>query len=224
MSNFQVKIQPKINIKSRYIKTLRANHLYFKAKIPKVFKSKNIIEKNIYNKFYKTYSDTNNCYNIKIISEIITNQRSHIVAEFKDFLIKDDNSEFIWKFYPSKESRKLLISIFYYYNQTSVVFPNYILLSENKYLYKNIQRKQKLINILEEKDENIINHKKIGYDTDDFFDTSNKVFNSNILDSILNESNTSQIKKSLFGVSTENSNVTDNDGDNRVNILVNNII
>ena len=223
MSNFKVKIQPKINIKSRYIKTLRANHLYFKAKIPKVFTSKNIIEKNIYNKFYKTYSDTNNCYNIKIISEIITNQRSHIVAEFKDFLIKDDNSEFIWKFYPSKESRKLLISIFYYYNQTSVVFPTYILLSENKYLYKNIQRKQKLINILEEKDENIINHKKIGYDTDDFFDTSNKVFNSNILDSILNESNTSQIKKSLFGVSTENSNVTDNDGDNRVNILVNNI-
>ena len=224
MNNFAVKIQPKISLKSKYIKTLRANHFYLKAQIPKIFTSKNIIEKNIYNKFYKTYSDTNNCYNIKIINEIITNQRSHIVAEFKDFLIKDDNSEFIWKFYSLKDSRNLLTSIINYYEQTSLFFPNYILLSENKYLYKNIQRKQKLINILEEKDEaGIIKHKKMGYDTDDFFDTSNKVFNSNILDSILNESNTSQIKKSLFGVSTENSNVTDNDGDNKLNIVVNNI-
>ena len=118
----------------------------------------------------------------------------------------------------------MLGKIFSYYKQTSVVFPNYILLTANKYLYKNIQRKQKLINILEEKDEEyILNSKKVAYDTDDFFDISSKIFNSNILDSILNESNTSQIKKSLFGVSTENSNMTDNDGDNKLNKLVNNI-
>ena len=224
MNNFQVYIQPEINIKSKYINSLKANHLYFKDKIPKVFTSKKSIEKNIYIKFHKIYSETQDSYNKKIINEIITNQKSHIVAEFKDFLIKDENSEFIWKFYPLNESKNLLISIFNYYKQTSVVFPNYILLTGNKYLYKNIQRKQKLINILEEKNEkDILNPKKSGYDTDDFFDISSKVFNSNILDSILNESNTTQFKKSLFGISTENSNVTDNEGDNKLSILVNNI-
>ena len=212
------------NIKSKYIKSLRKNNLYFQSKYKRKPESKKFIEKKIYNKFYKVYTETNNLYNIKVINEIITNQKSHIVAEFKDFLIKDDYSEFFWKFYKLKESKILLDKIFNYYKLTSFVFPNYILLSENKYLYKNIQRKQKLINILEEKEEgNIINCKKAGYDTDDFFDISSKVFNSNILDSILNESNTSQIKRSLFGVSTENSNFTDNDTDNKLNILVNNI-
>ena len=211
-------------IKSKYIKSLRKNNLYFQSKYKRKPESKKFIEKKIYNKFHKVYTERNNIYNIKVINEIITNQKSHIVAEFKDFLIKDDYSEFFWKFYKLKESKILLVKIYNYYKLTSFVFPNYILLSENKYLYKNIQRKQKLINILEEKEEGIIaNCKKAGYDTDDFFDISSKVFNSNILDSILNESNTSQIKRSLFGVSTENSNFTDNDTDNKLNILVKNI-
>ena len=212
------------NIKSKYIKSLRKNNLYFQSQYKRKPESKKFIEKKIYNKFHRIYKETNNLYNIKVANEIITNQKSHVVAEFKDFLIKDDYSEFFWKFYSLKESKILLIKIFNYYKQTSFVFPNYILLSENKYLYKNIQRKQKLINILEEKEEGkIINFKKEGYDTDDFFDISSKVFNSNILDSILNESNTSQIKRSLFGVSTENSNCTNNDSDNKLNILVDNI-
>ena len=224
MNNYEERIQSMINIKSKYIKSLRNNHLYYKSSIQKITASKKSIEKYIYNKLLKNYSETQNFYNIKVINEIITNQRSRIVAEFKDYLIRDDYSEFIWKYYTLKESIDRLIIIFNYYKQTSVVFPNYILLSENKYLYKNIQKKQKLINILEEKEEqNFLNCKKEGYDTDDFFDISSKVFNSKILDSILNESNTSQIKKSLFGVSTENSNYTDNDGDNKLNVLLNNI-
>ena len=224
LDSFKLHTSPNINIKNKYIKSLRMNHLYYKARTPKKPESRKIIEKYVYKKFHKIYKNTNDFYNIKIINEIITNQSSHIVAEFKDYLIKDDFSEFIWKFYKLKESRNLLGKIFSYYKQTSVVFPNYILLTANKYLYKNIQRKQKLINILEEKDEEyILSCKKVAYDTDDFFDISSKVFNSNILDSILNESNTSQIKKSLFGVSTENSNMTDNEGDNKLNNLVNNI-
>ena len=224
MKNIQEKITEVTNFKSKYVKSLRMNYLYYKTKAYKKIQSKKDIEKTIYNKLKNTYSLNENYYNIKIINDIITNQKSHLVAEFKDFLIKDDISEFIYKFYSSKESKKLLITIFNYYNQTSVVFPNYILLTENKYLYKNIQRKQKLINILEEKDEHAeLDKKKSGYDTDDILEKSSKVFNSNILDSILNESNTSQIKKSIFGISPENSTYTDNDGNNKLNILVDNI-
>ena len=224
MNDFQEKTKPMINIKSKYIKSLRKNNLYYRAQAPKSPKSKINLEKYIYNIFNKKYSQTEDLYNIKIINEIITNQRSHIVAEFKDYLIKDDYSEFILKFYKLKESLKLLIAILNYYKQISIIFPNYILLNENKYLYKNIQRKQKLINYLEEnEDKCFMNCKKEGYETDDFVDSPSKVFTSNILESILNESNNSQIKKSLFGVSTENSNFTDNEGDNKLNNLLNNI-
>ena len=224
MKNIQEKMYEIANIKSKYIKSLRMNYLHFKTKSNKKIESKKNLEKNIYNKFHKAYLKNENYYNIIIINEIITNQKSHLVAEFKDFLIKDDISEFIFKLYALKESKKLLLTIFNYYNQTSVVFPNYILLSENKYLYKNIKRKQKLINILEEKDDkDNLNKKKSLYDTNDLLEKSSKVFNSNILDSILNESNTSQIKKSIFGISPETSNFNDNDGNNKLNILVNNI-
>ena len=136
MKNIQEKITEVTNFKSQYVKSLRMNYLYYKTKAYKKIQSKKDIEKTIYNKLKNTYSLNENYYNIKIINDIITNQKSHLVAEFKDFLIKDDISEFIYKFYSSKESKKLLITIFNYYNQTSVVFPNYILLTENKYLYK----------------------------------------------------------------------------------------
>ena len=219
---FQFKIPSTINIKSKYIKSLRINNLYFQPKAKRKPESKKNLEKYIHNKLIKSYFKSPNFYNIQKINEIISNQKSHIVSEFKDYLIKDDYSEFFWKFYSKKESNQFLAKILNYYKQTSVVFPNYILLTENKYLYKNIQRKQKLINILEEKEEKCLSKcKKIGYDTDDFFDIYSKVFNSKILDSILNESESSQLKKSLFGVSTENSNLTDTD--NKMNNLVNNI-
>ena len=220
---FQVKIPSTIDIKSKYIKSLRINNLYFQPKSKRKPESIKKLEKYIHNKLIKEYAKSPNYYNIKVINEIVANQKSHIVAEFKDYLIKDDYSEFFWKFYTTKESIHFLVKILNYYKQTSVVFPNYILLTENKYLYKNIQRKQKLINILEENEENgFSNCKKAGYDADDFFDICSKVFNSRILDSILNESETSQIRKSLFGISTENSN-NFTDTDNKMNNLVNNI-
>ena len=208
------------SIKTKYIKSLRLNNSYY---IPKS-KKKLEIEKNIHNRFIKLYSKNRDYYNVKIINEILSNQHSHIVAEFKDFLLKDELSEFFWKFYSYKESINLLKQIFKYYKITSVVFPNYILLTENKYLYKNIQKKQKLIDILEEKEEDILKHKKImPYDTDEYLDFPGKIFNSKIFDSLLNESNSSQIKKYLFGVSTENSNLTDNENELKINNLVNNI-
>ena len=129
---FQAKIPPTINIKSKYIKSLRLNNLYFQPKSKRKPESKKNIEKYIFNKLLKTYAKPPNFYNIKIINEIVANQKSHIVAEFKDYLIKDDCTEFFWKFYTKKESYHFLIKILNYYKQTSVVFPNYILLTENK--------------------------------------------------------------------------------------------
>ena len=43
-------------------------------------------------------------YEINIINNIIYNEKSHIVAKFKDYLILDDNSEFLKWYYKMNES------------------------------------------------------------------------------------------------------------------------
>ena len=180
------------------------------------------IEKKIYKKFHDIYSLNKDFYNIKIINEIICNENSHIVAEFKDFLIKDDYSEFIQKYYYKKDINDLLKQIFEYYKLSSVVYPNYILLTEKKYIYRNIQKKQKLIDDQQQQEEKINDvEKKISNWTERLkpSNSSELVFDSNIIDSILNQSNTSQIVKFVFGVSNENS--VDIDDKNLYNIVKN---
>lgn len=43
-------------------------------------------------------------YNVKIINDIIYNEQTHIVSVFKDYLIYDDISEFLKRFYYRLES------------------------------------------------------------------------------------------------------------------------
>ena len=56
---------------------------------PKIHQKKKYIYK-----IYKNYSTKDNYYNIKKINEIIADETSYIIAEFKDFLIKEDYSDF----------------------------------------------------------------------------------------------------------------------------------
>ena len=182
------------------------------------------LEKKINKRFHNFYFRGEEFYNIKIINEIISNENSHIVAEFKDFLIKDDYSEFIQRFYSKEDSIFLLKQIFEYYRLSSVVYPNYILLSENKYIYRNIQKKQKIIDDQQEQEEKN-NYKKIKNldltENNKEVDKSERVFDSKVIDSILNQSNTSQIQKFVFGVSTETS--FDIEDNNNIFNLVKNI-
>ena len=191
-------------LKSNNIKKA-LNLIYSKTKLLPV----PYLEKIIYKRFYKFYHIDKNFYNIKVINEIISNDSSHIVAEFKDFLIKDDFSEFLQKYYTLKDSLLLLNQIFEYYKLSSVVYPNYILLSENKYIYKNIQKKQKIIDEQQEQEEKINdNEQQINNnwtDRNKIYNNKEKVFDSIIIDSILNQSNTSQIQKCVFGISNNNS-------------------
>ncbi len=45
------------------------------------------------------YLTSRDFYNVKIINDIIYNECTHIVSVFKDFLIYDDISEFLKRFY-----------------------------------------------------------------------------------------------------------------------------
>ncbi len=173
------------------------------------------IEKKIYKNFKDTYSLSADFYNIKVINEIICNENSHIVAEFKDYLIKGDYSEFIQKYYLLIDSMDCLPRIYEYYESCSVIFPNYVVLPESKYLYKNIQRKQRVIDYQQELEDE--KERKINERLNNNNESKNEiVFNENIIDSILNQTDTSGIKR-YFGLNIDN-----NDTSNTLNI--NNVI
>ena len=47
----------------------------------------------------KKYLTSREYYNIKVVNDIIYNETTHIVSVFKDYLIFDDVSEFLKRFY-----------------------------------------------------------------------------------------------------------------------------
>ena len=76
-----------------------------------------------------------------------------------------------------------------------MIFPNYVALPESKYIYKNIQRKQRVIDNqqdLEDKKEKI----KKGLIKEKLY--NERFFNGQALDSILEQTDTSGIQK-FFG-------------------------
>ena len=132
---------------------------------------------------------------MRMIEDILNNESTHLVAEFKDYLIMGDITEFLQKSYNIEECKKYLPKIYDYYNSCSVIFPNYVKLHESKYIYKNIRKKQKVIDNQQEQEEKQEKIKKgeIKYNDDENFLTTKTYY------SILDQTNTSNIKL-FFGI------------------------
>ena len=160
--------------------------------------------KTIYKKFKSSYLLNPDYYYVKIINEIICNETSHIVAEFKDYLIYGDYSEFVQNYYTINESKDILPKIYEYYDCCSVIFPNYILLQESKYLYKNIQRKQRVIDNQQEMEQEKEKKKKTKRLQLNLSQSISNVFNSLAFESILNLTDTSAIRKMMGLTSLRN--------------------
>lgn len=191
--------------KSKFTKKIKMEKNNLNMKLNN--KSLNKIEKRIHNKFIKFYQTNKDFYNTKIINEIISNEKNHIVSQFKDFLIKEDTNEFFIKLYTKNESISLLKKIFDYFNLSLIVYPNYIILPERKYIYNNIKKKQKIINLQKNEGNNDIEEEKLMIIKDNNIsgNTNEKVFNSKEIESIFNLSNSSNIKNIISGLSNENS-------------------
>lgn len=183
------------NLNERIIKLFIGNHPLLSIK-----SIENLARLHFLNKYAKPES----YYNSIIIEHIIHNEPGHIVAEFKDFLILGDINEFLQNYYKTKESKYILPKIFEYYINCSVIFPNYVILPESQYIYKNIQKKQKVIDIQQEQEDKEEKIKKGVMKTEKKED----IFTTQILDSILNQTDTSGIKQ-YFGVSTDGNSVGD---------------
>ena len=104
------------------------------------------------------YNSFENSYTLVCLNNLIYTENCHIVARFKDFLYYDDDTEFLNKFFIKNEQKKILSKIFNFYSKYCKVFPNYMILPENEFLYRNLRKKQKLIDqfneIKKEEEEN----------------------------------------------------------------------
>ena len=198
------------------------------SKTNNVYKSKKLLEKHrkipsllelekIAHAYFKNlYYHDKYFYNIKVINEIINNCDSHLVAEFKDYLIMGDESEFLQRKYKLSECKKYLPILFDYYRSCSIIFPNYVILHENKYIFKNIRKKQKVIDNQQEQDD-----KKEKNKNGDRNEGNNDFFNTKAWYSILNQTNTSNLKM-FFGI--KHSKSKNNDSEESVNIIFKNIV
>ena len=173
--------------------------------VDKKVSNKSLIRK-IYKLFNKKYSKLPLTYDSNIIDNIIYNEKSHIVAEFKDRLIVDDNGEFLKRYYRLDESEIRLPKFYEYYELYSKIFPNYTAFYEGKYLYQNIQRKQRMIDLQEKMELEERKNKEKIYESSSYSESKdNNVFNTEAIDSILNGTNNEGIEI-IFDVNKNNLN------------------
>ena len=182
------------------------NEYYSSSKYNKYLNlsTKSLIKK-IYKLFNKKYSKMPLNYNINIIDNIIYNEKSHIVATFKDRLIIDDTGEFLKRYYKQKESNIRLPKFYEYYDLYSKIFPNYTTFYEGKYLYQNIQRKQRMIDLQEKLEMEEKNNKEKNESSRSESQNKENVFNTDAIDSILNGTNNEGIEI-IFNVNKDNIN------------------
>jgi len=166
---------------------------------------------------YKKYLFTKDDYDKNIITNILYNEKTHIVSIFKELLIYDDPGEFLNRFYYLNECLYKIKSYCEIYQKNRKNFPNFVILPESKYIFKNIKKKQKLLDqeISKEKsnEENNSSFKKI---------FSNSVMNSIFSnDSNSNSSDNKSIKKLLKNIieNEEKDNFSDKSNQSKIRKL-----
>ena len=121
-------------------------------------------------------------YNVHIINDLIFNQETHLVILFREYCLLENTNEYLRRFYFKEEAHHKMPKILYFYEKFSKIYPNYTSLPESKYMYKNIKRKQKMIDKIQNQDRQYCNNteqKKSSYSS---------IFKTNIINSIYNQS------------------------------------
>ena len=141
---------------------------------------------------------------------LMENANTHLVSLFKDYLLLDDITEFFKDYYKRREIYERLKTILNYYESSSYIFPNYTAINEGKYIYRNIIKKQQLIDYLE-----YLEDKKKEKDEKRARKNKNFNFNLNILE---NEQNNSSCFD-VFNSKVYNSIIKETGNDSKINEL-----
>ena len=164
-----------------------------------------IFEEKAKKKLIKKYDNPIYFHDIKVINDIIYNEKTHFVEAFKEYLIYEDINEFLLKFYSKKEIIKKLPKILIFYAKYSKIYANYTVIPESKYMYKNIKRKQKMIDQIQNDDNNESNKSTL---------SNQIVFTKNAINSI------NSITKSIYNNNSDSINLS-NQSYNSINKLIN---
>ena len=111
------------------------------------------------NYLIKKYSSFYYSFPFQCINNLISNEKCEIVAKFKDYLIYDDDTEFLNVFWSLNDIYPKFKQVVNFYTCYSRIFPNYIILPENDFMYKNLRKKQKIIDNLNSRNAKIKNTK-----------------------------------------------------------------
>ena len=207
-------------IKSKFIQDEADNIFNNIANFKKSKLSTQSLILKIFRKFNRKYNIMPKRYNSTVIDNIIFNEKSHIVSKFKDLLISYDFNDFLKRYYTKKESAVRLPKYFEYYHLYSKIFPNYTSIPEGKYFYINIQKKQRMIDLQENMENEKSKERKLK--------KANKkeivlnVFNTSVINSILNRTNKEEMEM-LFDVNLDNTMEEEDKFANKINKLINNI-
>ena len=177
---------------------LRELYLSNQLKIDKV---RIKIEERVRKKLIKRYDHPLSYYNIKLIDDILYNERTRFVEAFKEILLYDDPNEFLKNYYNKIDIIRKLPKILSFYEKYSKIYANYTVISGRKYMYKNIKRKQKLIDQMQEKYNNDSNEE----DNVQKEILTSKIFTTNAMDSI------NSFTYSLYFNTSNNKTKTDSD-------------
>lgn len=168
----------------------------------------------------KKYLSFENSYELICINNLIYTENCRIVARFKDFLYYDDSSEFLKKYYTKDELPQILARTFDFYAKYCKVFPNYMILPENLFLYKNLRKKQKMIDKLNEiKREEEENRKHLKLKKNKENENDYILFNKKVQESI--EKYKPSLNQSTILMDYINFNSKDNNGYNKNSKILN---
>ena len=95
------------------------------------------LEKRAKYKLIKRYDKPLSYHDIKIINDILSNEKTHYVEMFKEYLLYEDYNEFIKKYYDKYLIKSKLKNILIFYEKYSKIYANYTVIPESKYMYKN---------------------------------------------------------------------------------------
>ena len=167
----------------------------------------------------KKYFISIDMYNKMVIKNIIYDERNKLVSIFKENLIMNEPSEFLKRYYIFKESKRKLTKYYEFYNKYSKLFPNYIPLYESKYIYKNIHKKQKIIDMQQNEESSDENSSLKNRNNKS---KNNKIFSSEIYESIVK--NSENLNSEIFGIHKNEKNDKNENGSlNQIEKLVSSI-
>lgn len=141
--------------------------------------------------FRKSHFTSPDYYNKICINNIIFNEKSSLVSQFKDYLIEDDNNEFLKRYYKYYESYNKLETIYDFYSKYIIIHPNYTIINMSKYMMKNLKRKMKLIN------QEQLNRDYFNKESFQIIRNKSIILSNSIVNSIINQSEYTNIDPSF---------------------------